>query len=137
MTVFDDAVFLWNPGDALTVSSDLVSGVSAAGTTEGSIVTNDGHIGRANVGAVASNFNTTVIGGSLTPPIATLHLGVPGRCSPCRGSGLPDGKRPCSSARAAQAMSTSTFRREMGRPVNRHSGSATRAHRRRDRRDPR
>lgn len=54
--VWDDAAFLWDPGDALTASSDLVTLASASGVTEGSIVTHLGRTGRAYSGAVGSRF---------------------------------------------------------------------------------
>jgi hypothetical protein len=55
--VWDDAIFLWHPGDSETPSFDIVTDVSADGAiTEGSITTFDGHTGRIYDGAVGSRF---------------------------------------------------------------------------------
>lgn len=67
MTVFSDAVFLWDPGSASEASSDLVTGASASGAiTEGTIVTASGRTGRAYSGAVGSRFASPIA--NLAPP---------------------------------------------------------------------
>lgn len=61
MAVWDDAVFLWHPGDAETASFDMVTEVDADGSlTEGSTVTNGDQTGRAYVGAVGSRFASPI-----------------------------------------------------------------------------
>lgn len=55
MAIWADATFVWDPGDAVTASSDLVSAASAAGITEGPFVSTPLD-GRTYNGNVASRF---------------------------------------------------------------------------------
>ena len=59
MAIWADAVFVWDPGDAVTASSDLISTNSASGITEGTYVSSP-RPGRTYSGAVGSRFDGLV-----------------------------------------------------------------------------
>lgn len=60
MAIWADAVFVWNPGDAVTASSDEISATSASGLTEGTF-TSTPRSGRVYTGAQGSRFGVTPI----------------------------------------------------------------------------
>jgi len=65
MSVFDDAVFYWLPGDAVTASSDTVSMTSASGSlTEGTAVTVSSRPGRTYSGSTGSRFALNPVSGT-------------------------------------------------------------------------